>query len=79
LPVAVSQSRTVASLSAESARRPCDWDGPLSAEERGEAERLAHLYALERGGGQLPPFDPALADQDFRQAAAEVVRQRRGG
>jgi hypothetical protein len=49
----------------------------LTPEEHAEAERLAKQYALERGGGQLPPYDKAQADEDFKRAAAEVLRRRR--
>jgi len=53
-------------------------DGPLTAQEQGEAEVIAYFHALERGGGQLPPYDPWRAVEDFCRAAGEVMRRRPG-
>jgi hypothetical protein len=51
-------------------------DNQLTPAERAEVERMAYHYALQRGGGRLPPFDHALADEDFRRAAADVMGRR---
>ncbi len=49
---------------------------PLTAAEHAEAERIAYFYALDRGGGHLPPYDPALAHDEFCRAAVEVIARR---
>ena len=48
----------------------------LTAEEHEEARRRAYGFALERGGGKLPGYDPDAASGDFWRAAGEVIAQR---
>ncbi len=47
---------------------------PLSFPEK--ARRRAYGFALERGGGELPPYYPDAATGDFWRAAGEVRAQR---
>jgi hypothetical protein len=53
--------------------RPTD---PLTAVEHAQAKELAYYRSLARGGDREPPWDQAQADEDFRHAAADVVRRR---
>jgi hypothetical protein len=52
--------------------RPAD---PLTAAEHTQAEVEAY-YIWERRGGHGLPYDPALADEDFRTAATTVTGRR---
>jgi len=64
-------------LLAQAVDEEASWlDAPLSAEEHARAEVSAYFLALERGGGQLPPYDLGRAVEDFCRAAGEVMRQR---
>lgn len=49
---------------------------PLTATEHAAAQVRAYFYALQRGGGQLPPYHPEQAAADFCRAAGELIRQR---
>jgi hypothetical protein len=51
-------------------------DGPLTMAEVQAAQEIAYFFALERGGGFLPPYDPWLAADDFCRAAGVVWRRR---
>jgi hypothetical protein len=45
----------------------------LNPAEHEEARRSAYLIAETRGGGRLPPYDPASASDDFYKAAGQVI------
>ena|GEM_PF-6516970 len=46
-----------------------------TADEHGEAEVAAYYRAEHRGGGRLPPYEPAKAVEDFCWAVNMVIRQ----
>jgi hypothetical protein len=48
----------------------------LTAAEHARARELAYQYALARGDGELPLYDPTRAAEDFCRAAGEIIRQR---
>jgi len=48
----------------------------MTNNEHEEARRRAYFFAIERGGGKLPPYHPDLATGDFCRAAGEVRAQR---
>jgi hypothetical protein len=48
---------------------PWPGGGELTPAEHARAEVRAYYFALERGGGGLPPYDPAKAVEDFCRAA----------
>jgi hypothetical protein len=54
-------------------------DAALTTEEHAEARRRAYFFALERGGGRLPPYDPGRAHDDFCRAAGQVIAARTSG
>jgi len=45
----------------------------LSDEEHARATEGAFLYALQRGGGNRPPYEHELARDDFARAAGDVL------
>lgn len=45
----------------------------MTPEQHNEAQRIAYSFALERGGGSLPPYDADAAKQDFCAASAQVL------
>jgi hypothetical protein len=47
-------------------------------EEHAAARRRAYFLAMERGGGQLPTYDPDEMHDDFCKAAGLVTAMRRG-
>jgi len=49
----------------------------LTPAEHRRAQELAYQYAIERGGGIIPPYDLARVVEDFCRAAGEIIRQRR--
>jgi len=51
----------------------------LTPDEHAEVQVAAYYRALERGGGWLPPYEPAQAVEDFCWAAERVLQQRVGG
>lgn len=48
----------------------------LSPAEHAEARRIAYFIAKTRGGGRLPPYDPAASSDDFCRAAGQVIANR---
>ena len=48
----------------------------LTTEEHEMALRRAYGFALERGSGELPQYDPFAATGDFWRAAGEVIALR---
>jgi hypothetical protein len=58
---------------------PCaSADGTLPPEEHVRALVRAYFFALERGGGVLPPYDRARADTDYWRALVEVRAAQQG-
>jgi hypothetical protein len=57
----------------EEAYFPSRPNDPRTAAEESEIQCRAYLYALERGGGQLPTWDEAMAAADYQRAAREVM------
>jgi hypothetical protein len=47
--------------------------GALSDEEHARATEGAFLYALQRGRGNLPPYEHERARDDFARAAGDVL------
>ncbi len=48
----------------------------LTPAEHEEARRIAYFIAETRGGGRLPPYDPAAESDDFCRAAGQVIANR---
>jgi hypothetical protein len=63
-------------LDAEMIRRLFARFRSLTPEEHDEARSRAFYRSTHRGGGEIPPYDPTLAADDFCRAAGEIMSER---